>query len=424
MSEFPAGRGSAPRFRLWNLLIAAAAAVAFAAIDASMHDAEPQATGHFARDEAITLAVGFAASLVNILAHELGHLVIALVLRMRPVEIAVLGIRISTGRAGDHGPRNLRNYVWMTPNLEGRLLAPRYLAVSLAGPVANLGLAAYCYLQGSRTGLTPVDKASWLIAAVVGATMGVGNLLPAGWWGSARSTDGSKAIRWLFWPNRMRDASAKYLLAQQLAQHRTRATQGKTPDRDALRRLTASTYPDVASAAAGLLLTADARDMAAFAEDEPLFLELAASNRVTAKVATLLEWSVAWMHLMTLFDQHFKEKRAGELDPVKVAEIAAMAEAGYARDPESLRMRYLLSLIRTLQDRPEEGRALLVNVAADRLPARERVNLLSIRALAEVELGDVPQARRLAEATRREGGDSSLLKLALHVIERAEQRER
>jgi hypothetical protein len=73
-----------------------------------------------------------------------------------------------------------------------------------------------------------------------------------------------------------------------------------------------------------------------------------------------------------------------------------------------MQARTSLALTWLLLDRPEEARALVAGLDADGT-VRERVNLLATRAVAEMELGDLVEARRLLDlADRIEPADAVL----------------
>jgi len=106
---------------------------------------------------------------------------------------------------------------------------------------------------------------------------------------------------------------------------------------------------------------------------------------------------------------------------VAVEPIAEIAEYAYARAPERVEARISLALVRVFQDRPADARKLLVGVDDPATRSRARVNAYAVRAIAEVELGDVAQARRLIDAASHLDATSTLLPLAVAVVERAER---
>lgn len=108
----------------------------------------------------------------------------------------------------------------------------------------------------------------------------------------------------------------------------------------------------------------------------------------------------------------------------ELGEIGQLAEYGFAQNPSVLLGRAALALVRVFQERYEEARDLLVgtDLGGVRRP-EEREYSLCVRAMAEIGLGDLGQARRLVVAARRDGGPgSALLRLVELVLTRTEAR--
>lgn len=113
-------------------------------------------------------------------------------------------------------------------------------------------------------------------------------------------------------------------------------------------------------------------------------------------------------------------RRAGriEVDAERLRPVADLAERAYALGPRRPEAIVVLALVRLSQRRPEEVRRLLSAVGTPR-PEHLRVTAYAVRALAEIELGDLAQARRLVEAGKRIQPNLPLLRLAVAALEAA-----
>jgi hypothetical protein len=109
-------------------------------------------------------------------------------------------------------------------------------------------------------------------------------------------------------------------------------------------------------------------------------------------------------------------------DPQRVAPIAAAAEFAYHRAPQRIQVRTSVALARLLAGRAAEARNFLTGLNVAAAETRDRVNVLAVRALAELELGNLPQARRLVDTAGRIDPAAGLLPLARAAVDRAEQR--
>ena len=115
-------------------------------------------------------------------------------------------------------------------------------------------------------------------------------------------------------------------------------------------------------------------------------------------------------------------RRGARPDPALVRPIAETAEFAYRLAPQRAQARTSVALARLLADRPAEARNFLVGLNTAATDVRSRVNVAAVRALAEIELGDVAQARRLVDRAAPLDPGAGLLPLARLAVERAEQR--
>ncbi|HEY4453103.1 MAG TPA: hypothetical protein VGN81_02225 [Pseudonocardiaceae bacterium] len=397
-------RRSLARLRLWEGLLAVVVLGLVATIAVRLirteHGLAPEA--------ALVFVLSFVTALIaNEVAHELAHLLGALVLRMRPSAVVVLGLRF--GRAVRQAGTVPFSHVRVAVDPAAPALGARFALFHLAGPAANLGLAGYCLSALGRAGLSPVETAAWQTGLAVSAVLAVGNLLPVGS-ASFHAADGARILWWLTRPARMRRILATQRQWQRFALLRAAAVAGEVPDLAELRELAFSSDRGVASAAAMLFLVT-ARSLRA--ADQSWLAGLAESDAVTEPAAGVLAAAVAWTRLIALLTEAVRTKQ--EPDAAAVAAIAPLAELGLARNRAAMPCRIALALVRVLQQRPAEARNLLIDVAHERIPDAVRANLFAVRALAEVDLGDLAQARRLIQTAP----ESGLLPFARLVVERA-----
>jgi hypothetical protein len=101
--------------------------------------------------------------------------------------------------------------------------------------------------------------------------------------------------------------------------------------------------------------------------------------------------------------------------------IAELAELGYRADEDSIPARSSLGLARLIQDRPEEARAAVFRITIVPLLTPDHALALAVRGFAEIELGDIAQARRLARAAARVGADQVLTRALLQRLRMAPQ---
>jgi hypothetical protein len=175
--------------------------------------------------------------------------------------------------------------------------------------------------------------------------------------------------------------------------------------------------PDAVRAAPALLeRSIQARDVAA---DTARLLTLARQPCVRPELAGHIAARVAEAHAAELVLDAVDGARP---DPRQVEPIAAAAEFAYHRAPQRVQARTSVALARLLAGRAAEARNFLTGLNVAAAETRDRVSVLAVRALAELVLGNVPQARRLVETAGRIDPAAGLLPLARQAVDRAEGR--
>jgi hypothetical protein len=156
--------------------------------------------------------------------------------------------------------------------------------------------------------------------------------------------------------------------------------------------------------------------------DAGRLLALARRPSTGPELAGLLAARVAEAQAIALIQDAL---RCGtEPDPGLVRPITETAEFAYRRAPQRVQARTSVALARLLADRPAEARNFLVGLNAAAADVRSRVNVAAVRAFAEIELGDLAQARRLVDRAARLDPAAGLLPLARLAVEQAERGDR
>ena len=151
-------------------------------------------------------------------------------------------------------------------------------------------------------------------------------------------------------------------------------------------------------------------------EDSARLIAVARTASTPPRVAAFIAAMVAEVRAtMVMLDAARARGGHPELGP-----IAEIAELAHAKDPSLDEARTALALVRVLQERPADARALLVLVVPFAGTERSAVNVFAVRAIAEADLGDLAQARRLIEAGRRADVPTALLRIASAHVDRAE----
>ena len=128
------------------------------------------------------------------------------------------------------------------------------------------------------------------------------------------------------------------------------------------------------------------------------------SADVRAKVGGQYSLSLALAHLVV------GPGEPTDPDSPNVRRMAQLAELALAANRESLPARTAVGLVRIIQDRPVEARALLTDVASNAPPA-VRARAYAVRGIAEIERGDLAPARGRATLARQGSPHDSAVKL-------------
>lgn len=148
--------------------------------------------------------------------------------------------------------------------------------------------------------------------------------------------------------------------------------------------------------------------------DAPLFVRFASRTDVPAKaravVAADIAYALAVIYLVAL--------GIAQTDPASPEAlcIAELAELGHRADEDSISARSALGLARLIQDRPAEARSAVFPATIVSVLTRDHALALAVRGFAEIALGDIQQARRLANAAARVAPDHFLTRALLQRI--------
>jgi hypothetical protein len=316
----------------------------------------------------------------HILVHELGHLVVALAVRLPVTEVEVAAgpstrVRTWAGVQVRIGLSGRRSGVQIGRVYGRRWLAPRMVAMFLGGPAANLIVAALAAIAAPAAGNG--GRAPLLMVAAVAFLRLVINLLPIpNPIGS--DFDGWQALRWLLRPHHL----TRRLLGFEALKAAYRAWEAGEPmDRAALTTLLNS--PDrlvAASAALALLDTADAGQLTELLRDRNRLRWLATARGVPRETGSGI--------LVRLVD--------GLIDqPSDRTALAAAVEMVQAIPGET--MPATLAYLRLRQGRPASARHVLENADISAAGPEVRASALAVRAMVECALGDLAEAHRLVE---------------------------
>ena len=158
---------------------------------------------------------GFAVGLfLHVVVHELGHLMAAGLLRLRVVGVRIWGLRFGAPRSA---PANSNGHVTVALGLARRWVPFRMTVVLLAGPAANVAVAALTTTVAANRSASTELRVGAVGATVAGFYLAIGNLLPRRPTSGLATTDGRKALRWIFRPARER---ARMVLRTDLARLR------------------------------------------------------------------------------------------------------------------------------------------------------------------------------------------------------------
>ncbi|MFJ5901600.1 M50 family metallopeptidase [Streptomyces sp. NPDC093064] len=343
--------------------------------------------------------------------HELGHLLVAWILRMR-----VTGVRFLSRRSRVGVP-----HVAMDPDPGSRWLPMRFIATMLAGPLANLACAAFCLHLSERPGVTGTGRALLLVPVIWGGATGLLNLVPVAQRYGGLLSDGAQILRWATRPTEMRAALAAKSVLAQLAQDRATLSRGELPDLARLRRIVDGGDRASVGPAALILMTASARS-GQLAYDAARLARVAGASGLDPSAAGALASGIAWYRANAALAARVRDRVVP--DPARLEELAALAELAYAKTPEPPLTRCALALVHCLRDRPKAARDLLVDPDIGLAGPADRVNTYAVRALAELQLGDLAQAGSLLRSASAENRPSDLLTLVGQLADSAAARRR
>ncbi len=346
-------------------------------------------------------------TLVNIPAHEGGHLLAALSLRLRVVAVRVLGVYV--WRRGGLPPIASRNHVQAQWGEARVLERPLRIVFAGGGPAANAVLTAVAWWFAARSPSVGV-RCLLLGAGVTGAWLVFMNLIPVQ--DGALASDGLTIGRWLFHPTAQRNLENSRRAVIEL----TRST-----NRDVLRTALTDGRPEVAAAAAGRLLTllahGPAPDARFILERADTNLERAATSGQTAQTTAALACAVVELWTIVIIREVITPAHpsVAELDVARVGRWAALAQR-VAPDADRTGTARAVALM--FGDRPLEARAILA--AADHtLSGQLLANRCAVRAMVELQVRDVEQARRALAACPAEERNGFLPRVAARMLEGA-----
>ena len=133
------------------------------------------------------------------------------------------------------------------------------------------------------------------------------------------------------------------------------------------------------------------------------------SADVRAKVSSQYSLSLALAYLVSL-----GPGEPTDPDSPNVRRMEQLAELALAAQRESLQARTAVALVRIIQERSAEARTLLSDVESSASPVVQ-ARAYAVRGIAEIELGDLNQARGMAALARGITPNDSVVKL-LHAF--------
>ncbi|MGC4109726.1 MAG: hypothetical protein QM747_04735 [Nocardioides sp.] len=343
------------------------------------------------------------ALLPHIVLHELAHLAVAVVLRLRVLGIKILWIGIGRVRTVPGTAGHV-----LVDVAHARKKAPVRMAATLvAGPLVNLfGAVGTAFVAGSSSVNTNVRYLA-VGATVLGVMAGVTNLLPGLTTGKAN--DGPQAWTWL---RRTEAQRARIQLAIDLATLRiSSARTNPISDADRRRHIVEAVEdprPELARAGMVELLRWRPRDDQGWQDVE--LVEAFAARRdlptdVRARVSGNFSASLASAYLRSR-----SPRLAPDPTTDQARHIDRLADLAMAADPRSVSAKTARGLAHVVMGRPAQARDLLLDVDPSASP-QEQARAHVVRGLSEAELGDVEQAVRLAGYARRIAPDEPLVAL-------------
>ncbi|MBM7492669.1 Zn-dependent protease [Micromonospora luteifusca] len=307
---------------------------------------------------------------LHVVLHECGHLVVAKLLHLPVVAVRIVPF---TG---------WRSEVWVRPAPSATALPLRMVLFYLGGPMTNLCTAT---ALGAATTLlgTPLTRVAVIGAAIVGALLGLVNLVP---WTSPHS-DGRNLLRWLLAPTATTAVLRAAYYQEEIARALRTLSHGEVDGGRPGDPVLDGDDPRVALAAyrrrwstghwhSAADLMADAEHLAALARAD------STDPRAAAAIGQVLSVQFGLWYLYAAVVTR---------SPVahrEVLEIWEMAQLGCHVQPHRLSARVAMSLAHLLNERPEQARSLVLDVR----PGVDPPDLCSVafllRAIAECHLGN------------------------------------
>lgn len=402
-------RRSPPSIKAFDVIIAFAGTVSTFVWAAGIVPAGPESGGTSDMDALWVWAslIGFVAgSAVHTPIHELGHVLAAAAMRLQVVSVQVWRLRF--GRPGQD-LMGTSGHVTVEFAEEQRWLPVRMILFSLGGSAATVAVAVATATAVISHPSAPTGLRTLAVGfAVAGLCDAMSNLTPRRH-SRHQESDGRAVLRWLFGYAGAQAGvgirSGPVIDPGPGSPGGTKTTQQR---RDYLLSEIGNTHPEVAIAAMTEFFRTRLRwddgwqdydVVATFAAREDLPAD------VRAKVSSQYCLSLALAHLVMLGPD-------GPTDPAspKVRQMEQLAELALSAKRESLQARTAMALVRVMQVRPAEARALLGDVTSSASPtvqARAR----AVLGIAEIDLGNLHRARALAALSRRIAPADSVVKL-------------
>ncbi|MFI5897946.1 hypothetical protein ACIA5D_48480 [Actinoplanes sp. NPDC051513] len=337
----------------------------------------------------IVTAIGCALPLI--VAHECGHLLAALALRL-----PVAGMRIRFSEA---------SFVRVSPSPSAPALPVRFVLLHLAGPLTDAVLAIALFRYASHGEMPDLARSCVLTVALLSAVMGIGNLLPHRD-RSGLHSDGARIGAWIVRPGQQRQALRRvtpnpmtprvldetitdadldaYIDAAADLPHRAVAVFLRW--RRTLGLVTGRTEAAVGNFTIGPATAAD---------DEWLGTHVLGPGATPA----MLDVIAPMLALIPgLGELHRVTVGGASADPAILARVDKVRRA-LANRPDNMQRRLVAALGDLLEGRAAQARRRLADVSPS---ADTGVTwALMLRAVAESTLGDHAQAGRLVDALRR-----------------------
>ncbi|MET7372411.1 hypothetical protein [Micromonospora arida] len=308
----------------------------------------------------------------HLVLHECGHLVAAKLLRL---EVVAVRIAPFTG---------WRNHVSVRPAPSSTALPLRMVLFYVSGPVVNLCTATVLVAATALTS-TPFTRFALLSAALLAALLGLVNLVPS------RHSDGRNLLPWLSAPTATSAALRAAYYQEEIDRTLRTISQGEADDGrlgDPVRdgddtRLALAAFQhrwSTGHARSATDFVADAERLAALARAD-------STDPVTAAAigqALSIQFGLRYLYAAVVTRSPVEHR--------EVVEIWELAQLGSRVRPHRLAARVAMSLAYLLNQRPEQARALLLDVRAGVDPPDLCSVAFLLRAIAECHLGNHAEA--------------------------------